>query len=70
MAGTRCELIANAVTGTAKTACNGQDVLHYADPTAGRKGPFAIQTHNQGITDAYQDISVEEITSDAYLTAN
>ena len=64
-----CEIVANSATGEAKMACNGKDVLHYKDPTAGKKGPFAIQTHNAGITDAYKDISIEDnITSDAYTT--
>jgi hypothetical protein len=64
-----CEIIANAATGEAKMACGGKDVLHYKEPTAGKVGPWAIQTHNKGITDAYKDIQVEEgLTSDAYLT--
>jgi hypothetical protein len=65
----QCEIIANSMTGEAKMACGGKDVLHYKDPTAGKKGPWAIQTHNKGITDAYKDISVEEgITDDKYMT--
>jgi 3-keto-disaccharide hydrolase len=65
----QCEMIVNASTGEAKMACGGKDVLHYKDPTAGKKGPWAIQTHNKGITDAYKDIQVEEgLTSDAYIT--
>jgi hypothetical protein len=63
-----CEIIANSMTGEAKMACGGKDVLHYKDPTAGKKFPFAIQTHNKGITDAYKDISIEEITADNYIT--
>jgi hypothetical protein len=66
---TKCELIANSDTGEAKMACGGKDVLHFTDKTAGRKGPFALQTHNAGISDQYKDIFVEEgITSDAYIT--
>jgi hypothetical protein len=63
-----CEIIANAMTGEAKMACGGKDVLHYKEPTAGKVGPWAIQTHNKGITDAYKDISVEEVTDDKYVT--
>jgi hypothetical protein len=64
-----CEIIANAMTGEAKMACNGKDVLHYKQADAGHVGPFAIQTHNKGITDAYKDITIEEgITDDNYKT--
>jgi hypothetical protein len=64
-----CEIIANAATGEAKMACGGKDVLHYKEPTAGKVGPWAIQTHNKGITDAYKDIQVEEgLTDDKYVT--
>jgi hypothetical protein len=68
---TSCEIVANNMTGDAKMACGGKDVLHFKDPTAaGAPSPFAIQTHNPGITDAYRDISVQDaITSDDYVTA-
>ncbi|HVY25348.1 MAG TPA: DUF1080 domain-containing protein [Polyangiaceae bacterium] len=65
----RCEVVANSATGEAKMACGGKDVVHFKDATAGKKGPWAIQTHNAGISDEYKDISVEEgITSDEYVT--
>jgi hypothetical protein len=65
----QCELIANSMTGEAKMACGGNDVLHFKDPTAGKVGPFAIQTHNAGISDAYKDLSIEDnITSDDYVS--
>lgn len=64
-----CELVVNGELGEAKMACNGKDVIHYKDATAAKIGPWAIQTHNKGITDAYKDISVEDnITSDEYTT--
>ena len=64
-----CEMIVNAETSEAKMACGGKDVLHYKEPTAGKVGPWAIQTHNKGITDAYKDIQVEEgLTDDKYMT--
>jgi len=68
---TSCEIIANAATGEAKMACGGVDVLHFKDPTAGMAmaAPFAIQTHNAGITDGYKDLSIEDnITNDNYVS--
>jgi hypothetical protein len=65
----QCEMVVNAMTGAAKMACGGKDVLHYLQADAGKKGPWAIQTHNKGITDAYKDIMIEDkITSDDYMT--
>jgi hypothetical protein len=68
----KCEIVGNAMTGEAKMACGGKDVLHFKDPTAGMGGmaaPFAIQTHNAGITDQYKDLSAEDnIASDDYTT--
>jgi len=65
----QCEMIVNAMTGEAKMACGGKDVLHYKQADAGKVGPWAIQTHNKGITDAYKDIQIEDnITSDDYTT--
>lgn len=65
----QCEMVVNAMTGEAKMACGGKDVLHYKQADAGKKGPWAIQTHNKGISDAYKDIQIEEgITSDDYTT--
>ncbi len=68
---TACEIVANAATGEAKMACGGKDVLHFKDPTAGMgmAAPFAIQTHNGGITDGYKDLFAENnISSDDYIT--
>jgi hypothetical protein len=42
-----------------KDSCKGQEVLHYKDPTAGKKGPFALMMHNGGLFDEYKDIWVE-----------
>jgi len=65
----QCEIIANAMTGEAKMACGGKDVLHYKQADAGKVGPWAIQTHNKGISDAYKDIQIEEgIANDNYTT--
>jgi hypothetical protein len=64
-----CEMVVNATTSEAKMACGGKDILHYKNPGAGKVGPWAIQTHNKGITDAYKDIQIEEnLTSDDYIT--
>ena len=64
----RCEILARASTGEfrgacceieGKDSCKGQEVLHYKDPTAGKKGPFALMMHNGGLFDEYKDIWVE-----------
>ena len=36
------------------------EVLDFKDPTAGRKGPFALQMHNKGLFDEYKDLRIEE----------
>jgi hypothetical protein len=36
------------------------EVLDFKDPTAGRKGPFALQIHNKGLIDEYKDLRIEE----------
>jgi hypothetical protein len=51
--------VVNATLGQAKMACNGKDVLHYDNPSAGKTGPWTIQTHNRGVTDAHKDIYVQ-----------
>jgi hypothetical protein len=64
----RCEVIARASTGEFKAACceiEGKDsckaieVLHYKDATAGKKGPFALMMHNDGLFDEYKDILID-----------
>jgi hypothetical protein len=54
----QCELIGNHTTGIARmaccplpagaTTCRATEVLKFTDPTAGRRGPLAIQIHNSG----------------------
>jgi hypothetical protein len=65
-----CEIISHAATGEAKMACNGKEVLRFKDPSAGKKGPFAIQMHNAGIFDEYKDLSAEAIapTENTFMT--
>jgi hypothetical protein len=64
----RCEILARASKGEfraacceieGKTSCKGIEVLHYMDPTAGKKGPFALMMHNGGLFDEYKDFWVE-----------
>jgi hypothetical protein len=64
----RCEILARASTGEfrgacceieGKDSCKGQEVLHYKDATAGKKGPFALMMHNGGLFDEYKDIWLE-----------
>jgi hypothetical protein len=64
----RCEVLARASTGEfraacceieGKTSCKAQEVVHYKDPTAGKKGPFTLMMHNGGLFDEYKDLWVE-----------
>jgi 3-keto-disaccharide hydrolase len=64
----RCEVLARASTGEWKAACceiegkdscKGVEVVRYKDPTAGKKGPFALMMHNGGLFDLYKDFWIE-----------
>jgi hypothetical protein len=64
----RCEILAHASTGEFRSACceiegketcKGQETLTFKDPTAGKKGPFALMMHNGGLFDEYKDIWIE-----------
>ncbi len=65
----QCEIIGNHTTGIARMACcplsgsmitcRATEVLKFADVTAGRIGPLAIQIHNSGIHDEYKNLYVE-----------
>jgi len=64
----RCEVLARASTGEWKAACceiegkdscKGVEVVRYKDPTAGKKGPFALMMHNNGLFDLYKDFWIE-----------
>jgi hypothetical protein len=35
------------------------EVLKFNDPTAGKHGPLAWQTHNKGLFDEYKDVRIE-----------
>jgi len=62
----RVELLVDPEKGTARMAvaqpvgAKAVEVLRFSDPTAGRKGPFALQMHNKGLFDEYANIAVEE----------
>ena len=64
----RCEILAHASKGSFRAACceiEGRDSckavvsLEYADPTIGKKAPFAIMMHNEGLIDEYKDFWIE-----------
>lgn len=64
----RCEILARASKGEfrgacceieGKESCKGIEVLHYVDATAGKKGPFALMMHNDGLFDEYKDFWIE-----------
>jgi hypothetical protein len=65
----QCEILANMTTGVAKmaccnpgtaTSCKAKQVLVFTDPTAGKKGPIAMQNHSPGGHDEYKNITIEE----------
>ena len=62
----RVEILADPATGTGRMAvaqppgAKAIEVLRFIDPTAGRKGPFALQMHNRGLFDEYANIAIEE----------
>jgi hypothetical protein len=62
----RVELLVDAESGTARLAvaqppgAPAVELGRFRDPTAGKKGPFAIQMHNGGLVDEYANIAIEE----------
>jgi hypothetical protein len=62
----RVELLVNADSGTARMAvaqppgAPAVEIGRFKDPTAGKKGPFALQMHNAGLVDEYANIAIEE----------
>ncbi|HSV16626.1 MAG TPA: family 16 glycoside hydrolase, partial [Tepidisphaeraceae bacterium] len=62
----RCEILVDPATGTARMAVaqpvgsKAVEALDFKDPTAGQKGPFALQMHNRGLFDEYANIAIEE----------
>ena len=61
----RVELFVDATKGTVRMAVSQPEdakaieVLRFEDPTAARKGPFGLQTHNSGLFDQYRNITIE-----------
>jgi hypothetical protein len=59
------ELLVDARKGTARMAVaqppgsKAIELVDFADPSAGRTGPIAWQTHNAGLFDEYKDINIE-----------
>ena len=71
----RVEILVDPATGTARMAVaqppgsKAVEVLDFKDPTAGRKGPFALQMHNRGLFDEYANIAIElNPTGDELIT--
>jgi len=62
----RVELLVDAESGTARLAvaqppgAPAVEIARFKDPTAGKKGPFALQMHNAGLVDEYANIAIEE----------
>jgi hypothetical protein len=61
----RVEILVDSEAGTGRMAVaqpvgsKAIEVLDFKDPTAGRKGPIALQMHNKGLFDEYANIAVE-----------
>ena len=61
----RVEILVDPSTGVARMAvaqpvdAPAVEVLVFKDPTAGQKGPFALQMHNKGLFDEFANIAVE-----------
>jgi hypothetical protein len=61
----RVEILVDPATGTGRMAVAqppgtpAVEVLDFRDPTAGQKGPFALQMHNKGLFDEYANIAIE-----------
>jgi hypothetical protein len=62
----RVEILVDPTRGIARMAvaqpvgATAVEVLVFNDPTAGQKGPFALQIHNKGLFDEYANIAIEE----------
>jgi len=62
----RCEILVDPSTGTAKMAVaqppgsKAVEVLRFSDSTATQQGPFALQMHNRGLFDEFANLAVDE----------
>jgi hypothetical protein len=74
----RCEVLVRASKGQfvagcceieGKDSCKSLEVLRFTDPTAGKKSPFVLMMHNNGLFDEFKDIWVEtDPTGDDLVT--
>ena len=71
----RVEILVDPASGTARMAVaqpvgtKAIEVLDFKEPTAGQKGPFALQMHNKGLFDEYANIAIQENpTGDELIT--
>ena len=71
----RVEILIDPASGTGRMAVaqpvgtKAVEVLEFKEPTAGRKGPFALQMHNKGLFDEYANIAIEpDPKSDELIT--
>jgi hypothetical protein len=74
----RCEVLVRASKGQfiagcceieGKDTCKSLEVLRFTDPTAGKKSPFVLMMHNNGLFDEFKDIWVEtDPTGDDLVT--
>jgi hypothetical protein len=61
----RVEILVDPASGTARMAvaqpvgAKAVEVLTFKDPSAGRKGSFALQMHNKGLLDEFANIAIE-----------
>ena len=70
----RVEILADASKGTARMAVaqppenKAVEVLDFADASAGKAGPIALQMHNAGLFDEYKDLSIDTDPTDELIT--
>ncbi len=71
----RVEILIDPATGIGRMAvaqpvgAKAVEVLEFKDPSAGQKGPFALQMHNKGLFDEYANIAIElDPKNDGLLT--
>lgn len=67
------EILVDAAKGVVRMAVaqpvgtRGVENLDFANPAAGRPGPFALQIHNGGLFDEYRDLRIEVNPADERL---
>ena len=69
----RVEILVNAQAGTARLAvaqpvgAKAIELNDFSLPSAGKPGPFGLQSHNAGLFDEYKDITIEVNPTDTNL---